>query len=366
MKDSEKISLLRLHALPNIGDISAKKLLRIFGSAEELFQAKKSDLLAINGFGKGRVKDFFNEDYLKSAEEEFEFTQKNNIKISSFQEDSYPELLKQSVDSPILLFQKGNINLKNKPLLSIVGTRKATLHGVDFVNKLIEKLAPLNPVIVSGFAYGIDIAAHKAAIKHNLQTIGCMAQGLDKIYPKAHEIYRNQVENNGGFVTDFWSKDNLDPRNFVSRNRIIAGMSEATLVVESAEKGGSLITADIAFSYDREVFAVPGRPTDKMSKGCNKIIKNRTAQAITMAEDIIYFLNWDIQKQAKNKQPQLFVELSPEEEKIISALKKLGKAELDDLALESKMPSHKVASYLLNLELNNLIRPLPGKQYEAI
>src|SRR5699024_396916 len=158
-----------------------------------------------------------------------------------------------------------NINLKNKPLLSIVGTRKATLHGVDFVNKLIEKLAPLNPVIVSGFAYGIDIAAHKAAIKHNLQTIGCMAQGLDKIYPKAHEIYRNQVENNGGFVTDFWSKDNLDPRNFVSRNRIIAGMSEATLVVESAEKGGSLITADIAFSYDREVFAVPGRPTDKMS-----------------------------------------------------------------------------------------------------
>ncbi len=366
MKDSEIISLLRLQALPQIGDISAKKLLRKFGTAEELFKAKQTDLLAINGFGKVKVKEFFKEKYLKAAEKEFEFSQKNNIKISSFQDNSYPEMLKQCIDAPILLFQKGNIDLKNKPLLSIVGTRKATIQGVNFVDQLIEKLAPLNPVIISGFAYGIDVAAHKAALKHNLQTIGCMAFGLNKMHPKSHEKYRRQVEENGGFVTDFWSNAVVDPRNFVSRNRIIAGMSEATLVVESAKKGGSLITADIAFSYDREVFAVPGRPTDKMSEGCNILIKNRKAQAITMAEDIIYFLNWDIKKQQKNIQPQLFVELSPDEENIINALKKLGKAELDDLALASKMPSHKVASYLLNLELNNLIRPLPGKQYEVI
>lgn len=365
MTDAELISLLRLQVLPQIGDISAKKLLQKFGSAEELFKAKKSQLLKIDGFGAVRLKEFFKEDYLRAAEDELKFIRDHDIQVSYFQEKSYPELLKQCIDAPILLFQKGNIDLQNKALLSVVGTRKATVQGINFINELIEKIAVLNPVIISGFAYGIDIAAHKAAIKHNLQTVAVMAHGLNQIYPKAHLPYQQQVESNGGFITDFWSDMPLDRKNFLSRNRIIAGLSEATLVVESSERGGSLVTADIAFSYDRDVFAVPGRPTDRMSAGCNDLIKSRKAQMITSAEDLIYFLNWDI-KPKPAVQTSLFVELSPEEENILEALRKLGKAELDDLALESKMPSYKVASHLLNLELNNLIRPLPGKQYEAL
>lgn len=366
MKETELISLLRLQALPQIGDILAKKLLQKFGSAEAIFNAPRSDLSKLEGFGSVRLKAILNPKYLEAAQEEWKYMQEHDIKVSYFQDQDYPELLKQCIDAPILLFQKGNIQLKNKLLLSIVGTRKATVHGVAFVNQLIEKLALLNPVIVSGFAYGIDIAAHKAAIKNNLQTIGCMAHGVNGMYPKAHAKYRKQVEENGGFMSDFWSNSEFDRNNFLKRNRIIAGISEATLVVESAEKGGALVTADIASSYDREVFAVPGRPSDTWSKGCNTLIKTQKAQAITSAEDIIYLLNWDIQPQKTQQQPQLFIDLNPEEERIVEALKTLGKAELDDLAFASKMPTYKVASHLLNLELHNLIRCLPGKLYEAI
>lgn len=364
--DTELLALLRLQSLPNIGDISAKRLLQKFGSAEEIFKTKKSDLLKIDGFGIGRMKEFFDKRFLDAAEEELRNIKENDIKVSYFLDDDYPELLKQCIDGPILLFQKGNIDLKGRFLLSIVGTRKATVHGVGFVEELISKLAPLNPVIISGFAYGIDIAAHKAAIDNGLQTLACMGHGLDSIYPKPHAKYKDQIEENGGFVSDFWLETKIDPKQFIRRNRIIAGMSEATLVVESADRGGALITADIANSYDREVFAVPGRPTDKMSRGCNNLIKAHKAQAITSAEDLIYFMNWEIKPSKPAIQTSLFVELNEEEKLIIEALKKLGKAELDDLALESKLPGYRVASYLLNLELNNLIRPLPGKQYEVI
>lgn len=366
MNDSELLSLLRLQRLPYIGDISAKKLLQKFNTAEDLFKTKKRDLLQIDGIGSVRLKDFYNEHFLNEAEEELKFIKDQNIQVNYFQDKAYPELLKQCIDAPILLFQKGKIDLKNRLLLSIVGTRKATVQGMYFCEELIEKLAPLNPVIISGLAYGIDITAHKAALKNKLQTVACLGHGLNQIYPKPHKKYRSQIESNGGFITDFWSSDEIDPKNFIKRNRIVAGISEATLVIESATKGGALVTADIATSYNREVFAVPGRPADKMSKGCNYLIKTQKAQAITSAEDIVYFLNWDIEKQKPKPQPQLFVELSPNEEVIMKALKSLGKAELDDIAFESKLPSYKVASHLLNLELNNLIRPLPGKQYEAI
>ncbi len=366
MKESELIALLRLQALPHIGDISAKKLLQKFGSAEALFKTQKKDLLQIDRFGPKRVKEFYDKKFLVKAEAELAFVQQHQIKVNAFYEEDYPELLKQCIDAPILLFQQGDITLKNRLSLSIVGTRKATVHGTGFVENLIKKLAPLNPVIVSGFAFGIDISAHKAALANNLDTIGVMAHGLNQTYPKKHVKYREKVLANGGFVTDFWSQSTFDRNNFLKRNRIIAGMSEATLIVESAEKGGALVTADIANSYNREVFAVPGRPTDKMSLGCNNLIKTQKAQAITSAEDIIYLLNWQPKKVKEKAQPQLFAPLTEEEQRIVEALKKLGKAELDDLAFVSKMPSYKVASHLLQLELYNLIRPLPGKQYEVI
>lgn len=365
MKKKELQSLLALQQVPKLGHVSIKRLLQHFGSAEVILKEKKSSLLKIHGLGAQIVKEIHRPVHMERAEQELRFLEDKKIDCHFFQDKAYPEHLKHCIDAPVLLFQKGNIDLAGKKIISIVGTRKITSHGIDFCKQLIEELAPLNPVIVSGFAYGADITAHKAAIEHNLQTIGCMAHGLNTIYPKSHAKYREQVENNGGFVTEFWSESTFFPQNFLSRNRIIAGMSEATIVIESAEKGGSLVTANIANSYNREVFAVPGRPTDKMSKGCNRLIKKQQAQLLTHAADLIYHLNWDLEK-PKAQQTALFVELSPEEQKVVDALKTQGKCELDELSIQSEIPTFKLASLLLNLELKGLTRPLPGKLFELV
>ena len=255
----------------------------------------------------------------------------------------------------------------NKKLISIVGTRQVTSYGIQFCEELIETLAPIDPVIISGFAYGVDITAQRAAVKHNLQTIGCLAHGLNQIYPKAHKKYVAQIEENGGFFTDFWSTDTFDRKNFLARNRIIAGLSEATIVIESADKGGSLVTAEIANSYNRDVFAVPGRANDPFSKGCNMLIKTQKAHMLTNAADLIYILNWDIdQKKQPAIQKKLFVELDEQEKKIYSFLNSNGKEILDVIALRCNVPTFKAASTLLNMELKGVIKPLPGKLFEAI
>lgn len=367
MTENQLFYLLALQRIPNIGEITAKKLINHFGSAEEIFKASPREIRAINGISTQRTKDLTDETYLDQAEKEMRFIADNQIAVKSYQDKDYPAKLKQCVDSPLLLFQRGNIDLRNRRIISIVGTRKATTSGIDFCRELIETIAPMNPVIISGFAYGIDITAHKAAIRHNLQTVACMAHGLNQIYPKPHATYKTQVEENGGFISDFWSDKKFDRKNFLKRNRIIAGLSEATLVLESAEKGGSLVTADMANNYNREVFAVPGRPTDKRSAGCNNLIKKQKAHLISTPADLIYMLNWDIAKETqKPVQPKLFVDLNENEQKIVDSLEKLGKTELDDIALESGLPTFKIAGLLLNLELHGIIRPLPGNQYELI
>ncbi len=365
MTNQELIYTLALHRAPNIGDITAKKLIRSFGSAEAVLKASPAKLSAIEGIGKSRVKDLQNSHLLHLAEEELKFIKENAISVSYFEDTDYPQHLKNCIDAPLLLFKRGNINLENKRIISIVGTRKATNQGLAFCEDLIKELAFLNPVIVSGFAYGIDIAAHKAATENQLQTIACMAHGLNQIYPKVHKKYVQQVENNGGFMTDFWSNAIFDRNNFLRRNRIVAGISEATIVIESAAKGGSLVTADIANSYNREVFAVPGRLTDQMSKGCNHLIKTHQARLLSGIEDLIYQLNWDIDSKPK-QQPTLFVEFTEEEQKIYDKLKNLGKAEIDQLALSCEMPTYKLNPILLNLELKGVLRPLPGKLFEVI
>lgn len=366
MQDQEFLNLLMLQNLSGIGQINSKKLLQHFGSATNLFQANLKELSQIDGIGKKRLQSLKDLSYLKQAEKELEFIQKNNIKVHYYKDEDYPSKLKQCIDSPILLFSRGNINLKNKPILSIVGTRQITSHGIAVCEQLVSDLAPLKPVIVSGLAYGTDIIAHKAALEHNLQTIACLAHGLDQIYPKVHQKYAAAIENNGGFFTDFTSDATFDRKNFLSRNRIVAGLSEATIVIESAEKGGSLVTADIAHSYDREVFAIPGRPQDKFSKGCNMLIKQQKAQMITSAADVVYFLNWDIETQKQNKQTQLFVDLEGEEQLVFEKLKEIGKAEIDTLSLTCNLPTYKLASILMSLELAGCVRPLPGKQFEII
>ena len=357
---------LALQNAPNIGDITAKKLIAHCGSPEAVFNEKKQNLLKIDGIGTHALSDLDKNTLLKNAEKELDFIKSNHIVAHYFMESSYPERLKHCIDGPILLFQRGNINIKNQHVISIVGARKITTQGIANCEAIVERLSPYNPIIVSGFAYGTDITAQKAALKHNLQTIGCLAHGLNQIYPKVHQKYMKDIENHGGFFTDFWSTDEFDRNNFLKRNRIIAGLSEATIVIESAEKGGSLVTADIANSYNREVFAVPGRITDTQSVGCNNLIKLQRAHLLSKPEDIPYILNWKLEGEAKPIQKQLFVELDTDEKLIYHFLKDNGKELLDLIALKCNMPTFRVASLLLNMELKGVVRPLPGKQFEII
>lgn len=364
MEVSDLQYVLALQHVPNLGDGTAKKLIRHCGSAEAVFKEKKASILKIGGVGNHKIQNLYDSIHLQEAEKELKFIERNNITCLYFEEEEYPEKLRHCLDGPILLFQRGKVDLRKKRIISMVGTRRATSAGLAFVEKFIEQLAPLDPVIVSGFAYGIDIASHRAAIKNGLQTLGCLAHGLNQIYPAVHEKYGHSVEENGGFLTDFWSRDAFDRRNFLKRNRIIAGLSEATVVVESAEKGGSLVTADIANSYNREVFAVPGRPTDSQSRGCNTLIKQQKAHLLTSAADLVYMLNWELEEKTAPVQKQLFVELEEEEQIVYYFLQSRGKEQLDLIALNCKIPTFKAASILLNMELKGMIRPLPGKLFE--
>lgn len=367
MTDQEFIYALALQHVPKIGDVTAKKLIGHCGSAEAVLKERKQNLLKIDGVGTTTIGDLFNTSHLREAEQELQFIKDNEIEILYFTGEGYPEKLKHCIDGPILLFKSGNINLKSQRIISIVGTRKITTNGISFCEKLVEQLTPFNPVIVSGFAYGTDITAQKAALKHNLQTIGCLAHGLNQMYPPSHKKYVVEVERNGGFFTDFWSTDIFDRNNFLKRNRIIAGLSEATIVIESGEKGGSLVTADIANSYNRDVFAVPGRVNDVQSAGCNNLIKYQKAHVLTNSMDVPYILNWKLEEDKKPiVQKQLFVELDDSEKVIYNYLKSNNKQMLDVIAIECDLPIFKVASILLNMELKGVIRPLPGKLFEVI
>ena len=367
MTDARLLHILALQHVPFIGDITAKKLINHCGSVEAVFQEKKHNLLKIDGIGSMVISDLYNKSHFKAAELELAFIKENAIDCLYFMDVDYPDKLKHCIDSPIMMFQSGNINLKNQRIISIVGTRKITTSGMAFCDKLIEELAIFDPVIVSGFAYGTDITAQKAAMKHGLQTIGCLAHGLNQIYPKTHKKYMVDVEKNGGFLTDFWSSDAFDRNNFLKRNRVIAGLSEATIVIESAEKGGSLVTADIANSYNRDVFAVPGRTTDTQSMGCNNLIKFQKAHLLSNPLDIPYMLNWELETNQKPAvQKQLFVELTDDEQTIYNYLKVEEKQQLDLIALKCNLPIFKVAGVLLTMELKGVVRPLPGKLFEII
>ncbi|TBX71271.1 DNA-protecting protein DprA [Flavobacterium silvisoli] len=367
MNKAELFYILALLRVEGVGDIVAKKLINHCGSAESVFASKASQLKGIDGVGEVLVRNLKNKVVFENAELELDFLEKNNITVFYYQNENYPERLKHCVDGPVLIFASGAVNFENRKMLSIVGTRQITSYGAEFCKKLIEDLAIFNPVIVSGFAYGVDIVAHQAALENDLQTIGVLAHGLNQIYPKSHKRYVAKIEQNGGFITEFWSTSNPDKENFVRRNRIVAGMSEATIVIESAEKGGSLITANMANDYNRDVFAVPGRISDKYSQGCNDLIKTQRANVLTSAADLVYSLNWELnQTTTKAVQKQLFVSLDYEEQKIYDYLQKSGKQLLDVVALECDFPIFKISSILLNMELKGVIRPLPGKLFEAI
>ncbi len=368
MKEEELFYLLALQQVDGIGDVNAKKLISQCGNATNVFKEKKHNLLKISGVGKSTIEKLNNPSVFKRTENELTFIKKKSIDVVTFYDDQYPQRLKHCFDAPLILFKKGKVNLLQEKVISIVGTRQMTGYGKKVLEDLFESLKPFNPIIVSGLAYGVDIYAHQLAIKHNFQTLAVLAHGMDRVYPAVHKREALKMQENGGLLTEFWSGTRPDRENFVKRNRIVAGVSQATILIESAVKGGSLITADIANSYNRDVFAVPGRISDEFSVGCNNLIKTNRASVLTSARDLVYILNWEnetIEKQ-KTIQKQLFIELNDHEKTIYNYLLKEGKQQLDVIALHCNFPIHKTASVLLNLELKSLTRPLPGKLFEAI
>ena len=366
MKEEKLLAILRLQKCKAVGDILSKKLIVNVGDVTQIFKEKAAHLAKINGIGKHVLKHLFDKENVKLATQELKYIKENKIAYSYFLAADYPTHLQHCIDSPILLFKDGNIDLSNNKIISIVGTRNMSSYGRDFCNKLIEDLAQYNPIIVSGFAYGVDICAHKAAIKNKLQTIAVLAHGLEEIYPKVHKKYIHQVNENGGFLTEFWHKEAPLRENFLKRNRIVAGISKATIIIESATKGGSLVTADIANSYDKDVFAVPGRTTDIFSKGCNNLIKNNQAFLLNSAEEIVKILNWDLNEKPKVIQQQLFLELNKNEQKIYELLHDKGAQLLDIISLECNIPMYQLAPILLQMELKGISKPLPGKMFELV
>lgn len=366
MDKESLIYYLALQQADGVGAVLAKKLLVHCGDAEAVFKEKTAHLSKISGIGSKVIQALKNKSLFELAEKELTFIVKNNITYQLITDDDYPEKLKHCADAPIIIFSKGTIDLKNRKIISIVGTRNITNYGKEVLDELIENLLVHNPVIVSGLAYGVDIYAHQLAIKNKLQTLAILAHGLDRIYPSIHQKAAVQMQENGGLMTEFWSGTNPDKENFVKRNRIIAGLSEATIVIESASKGGSLITAGIANSYNRDVFAVPGKLSDKYSSGCNNLIKTNQAALYSSVADLAYLLNWDTETVAKSVQKQLFVQLDADESTIFNYLSEAGKQQLDQIALRCQMPIYKTVTVLFNLELKGMVKPLPGKLYQAV
>lgn len=357
---------IALTLIPGIGHVNARKLIAYTGTAEALFNEKKSNLKKIDRIGDFVVKCLSNfGEYLERAEEEIAFAEKYGIKISFFTDIDFPVRLNQCADGPILIYTKGNANLNEKHIVSIVGTRKATDYGREVCRSLIEGLSIQNVTIVSGLAYGIDTYAHRFALEHSLPTIGVLAHGLDRIYPYVNKKLSEEMLENGGLVTEFMSNNEPDRENFPMRNRIIAGLADATIVVEAGLKGGALITADIANSYNRDVFAVPGRVSDSYSEGCNNLIKTNRAALIQRAEDVFYIMGWDKPSDNKPVQQKLFIHLEPEEEIVLEMLQNKGDCSIDKLCIDTGLSAGKIATALLNLEFEGLIRSLPGKMYKA-
>jgi DNA processing protein len=360
----ERLFQLALTLVPGLGDVLVKTLVSYLGSAESVFQASIPKLVKVPGIGPNLARSILNYD-LSLAERELEQIDTKEIQLYFYTDEKYPQRLKNIYDAPALIYLSGNAELNHSRTLAIVGTRNATDHGKGFVRELVKDLAASNLIIVSGLAYGIDIEAHKAALKYDIPTIGVLASGLNTIYPQLHAKYARKMIENGGLVSEYSLATGLDPARFPARNRIIAGLSDATLVVEAGNKGGALITADLASGYDREVFAVPGRYNDTYSFGCNQLIKNNIAQAITSAEDLQFYMHWpEVLESTENTVILDEWAFSKDEWAVISTIKKYGNGiHIDELCWKSKIQSTQIANILLNLEFRGIVNSLPGKKY---
>lgn len=358
---------IALGLIPRIGDINARKLVSYFGSVEAIFHEPYRNLIKIPGIGSGIAKYIGDRSYLETAEKEAEYITRNNIRTYFYLDNDYPFRLRQCDDSPVVFFFMGNCDLNAIKILSVVGTRNATNRGKEMCEKIIGGLATGHPdlIIVSGLAYGIDITSHKAALSNNLLTIGVLGHGFKTTYPSIHASTAKAMVKHGGLLTDFISDELPERNNFIKRNRIIAGISDATLVVESGIKGGALITADIASSYNRDVFAVPGRPDDQWSAGCNSLIRNNKAALTECSDDIEYFLNWKREKSKPPVQRTLFSDLNDSEKVIYELIIKEGELTIDTICRSLEMPVYKLSSILLQMEFKGLLKCYPGNVYRS-
>ena len=354
--------------IPRIGSINSKKLIAYCGGVEAVFKQSEKALAQIPGIGSVTARGIANQDVLDRAKQEVEFIKKHGIKTYFYLDENYPRRLKNCEDGPIVLFSKSRVdfNFNQHKIISVVGTRSITDYGIDICNSIIEDLATRGHklTIVSGLAYGVDVCAHKASLRNSIPTVGVLGHGLDIIYPSVHRRIAKEMIEEGALVTDFPSKANLDRNNFIKRNRIIAGLSDATLVVESAESGGSLITADIAQSYNRDVFAVPGLAKSKYSRGCNFLIKSNKAALVESAQDIEFQLGWETASSTFRQEQLAFApNLSPDEQKVYDVIKEFGQEVIDVICFKTSMPVAKVSSILLNLEFAGLVSCRPGKVF---
>lgn len=350
--------------IPNVGDVLTKQLISYCGSPEAIFKESKSTLLKIPKIGEVIANSIYNSSVLQKAETIIRSAEKSNTQLLFYQEDNYPKRLKSIDDSPCLIYYRGSANLNAEKIVSVVGTRQATDYGKETTDKIISQLQEHKTLIVSGLAYGIDISAHRAALKYNLPTVGVMANGLDTVYPSRHSSTAQAMTEYGGLISENTFGSKPDAPKFPARNRIIAGMCDALIVVEAAEKGGALITAEIANSYNKDVFAIPGNINRPYSKGCNKLIKEHKAVFLSEVSDLEKELNWDLRAKINSKKIESIINsLNEDEQTIVQLLIQTEGMVVDELSRKSQIEVHKLSGILLNLELMSVISVLPGRRY---
>jgi DNA processing protein len=357
---------IALTLVPNIGCVQAKTLIENYGDAENVFKAKKKDLGAIENIGLIRAQNIKAFGDFSHAEEEIKFIEKYKIQPLFITDKNYPQRLLHCYDSPTLLYYRGNADINASRIISIIGTRNNTDYGKQVTETLVTELKDMNVLVVSGLAFGIDIIAHKTALHNELETVAVLAHGLHTIYPRQHKALAKEMLQQGGLLTEFRNGDTPDKHNFPKRNRIVAGLADATVVIETAVKGGSMITAELANNYNRDVFALPGRITDSKSTGCNYLIQNNKAVLFTDAKEMMESLGWQPKKVSKKSQKELFIELSDDENIIVNILKEKEATHIDEINIRSNLSSSSVAASVLNLELQNVITGMPGKMYKLI
>lgn len=360
----EKLFYVALSLIPNIGPVLSKKLIQYCGSAEAIFRERKQVLLRIPGIGVSTTNAITTSGIFQRAETEMLFAEKNEIQILTIKDASYPRRLSHCYDAPVVLYKIGNANVNPHRVVAVVGTRAPSPYGTMLCEKLISELAPYEVLIMSGLAHGIDSVAHRGSVKNNLPTIGVLGHGLDTIYPYGNRNLAAQLVNNGALLTEYTSGTKPDRENFPSRNRIVAGMADAIVVIESAKEGGSLITSEYAVNYNRDVFAFPGRINDPRSEGCNRLIQNNKAALIQSGDDLARMMGWNVPTEAKPaRRSPIIIPLDSEEEHVLLSMRNLGNAYIDEISSVSGYPMTKVSSLLMNLEASGMVKSLPGMQF---